>query len=341
MAYIRVLFFSALITSFVYLATALILIDIPIPAEYWVSEMITIKKALVREQTGKNKIIIAGGSSTLFGIDAKDASYQLGIPTINFGLHAGLQLDKILQEASSAAEPGDIMILPLEPPYYECPRKLSSWQIENIIGWDHQAWHQMDYVEKAEFISLISPSVFSQMIIAGIQKVFFPDRLNGRLNSLNAAFVLYKFRTRTPPSTFQYSAYHLDNHGDISNAVGAKFSGDASPFSKPDSVCPETASKLTGFVDRMKANGVRVFFANTPYIGPVEENAKINKAELGFQKEFGSIGCFIDKREYLVFDRKYFFNTSLHLNTKGRELRTNLLINAIRQNTVQGACQQY
>ena len=46
------------------------LIDAPIAAEYWIAELITVKRELAKEYAGKNKIIVAGGSSTLFSVNA-------------------------------------------------------------------------------------------------------------------------------------------------------------------------------------------------------------------------------------------------------------------------------
>jgi len=70
MKFIQSFFISTLIAFISYYTLVLILIDAPVPAEYWVGEMLIIKKELVKKHAGKNKIIIAGGSSTLFGIDA-------------------------------------------------------------------------------------------------------------------------------------------------------------------------------------------------------------------------------------------------------------------------------
>lgn len=338
MKYIQIFFASALVACLPYYALVLILIDAPISTEYWVGEMITIKKELVKEYAGKNKIIIAGGSSALFGIDAEFASKQLDMPVINFGLHAGLKLEKILQEVSTVVEKGDILVLPLEPPYYDCNEKLSAWQVENIIGWDHDVWKKMGYLEKGAFIALISPSTLGRMIFADIQRKFIPDSINDRLSSQDKALVLSKFRVHTMPVNFEYSAYHLDNHGDMRQTEGAHFKGNGWDVSKPNHVCAETASQLVSFVGSMRKKGVYVYFANTPYITSGVSKDEVRKDELSFKKEFISVGCFIDKREDLIFDRKYFFNTNLHLNAEGRALRTDLFINTIRKNVLSGTC---
>jgi hypothetical protein len=61
MNFIRIFFYSTLVACLTYFAAALALIDAPVRAEYWVGEMIAIKKDLVKRYAGKRKIIIAGG----------------------------------------------------------------------------------------------------------------------------------------------------------------------------------------------------------------------------------------------------------------------------------------
>ena len=304
MKFIKLFFASTITTCLIYFLSALLLINAPIQAEYWVGEMITIKKELTKRHAGKTKLIVAGGSSALFGIDAEYSSKRLDMPVINFGLHAGLRLGKILQEVDSVIESGDYLVLTLEPSYYDCHKKLSTWQVENIIGWDHDALKKMSYMEKAEFVTLISPSIFGRMIIADIQRRFFSTRIKDRLNSLDNALVLSKFRTRSPPLAFEYSAYHLDNYGDMLRTEGVYFKGAGWDESEPKHVCTETASELNRFVNNMKKKRVNVFFANTPYIASGVSTDKVRNGELSFQKEFNHIGCFIDKREDLVLDRK-------------------------------------
>jgi len=228
-----------------------------------------------------------------------------------------------------------LLILPLEPPYYS-NTKLNSWHVTNIIGWDHAAWKEMSYLEKLEFVSLVSPTLFGQMVFAEILKKLYPAIISDRLRSLDNYLILTKFHARTITPVFAYSAYNLNSHGDMQRTEGSKFKGQGFDICKPNHISDKTANILIGFVDSMKKKGVRVYFANTPYIASGVDKNKVRKSELSFQKDFLSIGCFIDKREDLVFARKYFFNDTLHLNAEGRAIRTDLLINAIRENVLSG-----
>lgn len=338
MKFIQAFFVSCVITCILFYSVACMLIDAPVKASYWVAEMIVIKKELVKSFSGKNKILVAGGSSTLFGVDAEYASNSLGMPVINFGLTAGVRLEKILHEIASVAESGDTIILPLEPTYYDCNSRLDPAQVSEIIGWDHDAWKRMDYKEKLELISLVSPTLVSQMIFAEIFKRFYPSIIEDRLKALNHSWVLSKFRERQAPKDFAYSAYNINNYGDMLATNGSRYNGKEDDVSKPLHICDRTANILFGFVDRMRVRGVRVYFANTPYPGIKPSEMYWRDSEMVFKKELEKIGCVIDSREDLIFDSKYFFNTHLHLNSDGRVIRTNNLIKAIRNKVFSDSC---
>jgi len=338
MRFILAFIISAISAYLIYAALVVTMINAPIRAEYWVGEMIAIKKGLVKRFVGENKVIVAGGSSTLFGIDAAYASKHLNMPVVNFGLHAGLTLERILQEVAGAVESGDTLILALEPTYYDCQKPFSVWQVTNTIGWDHGAWTQMGILEKGVFVSHVSFSMFGQMILADLQQKYFPLEISGRLESLDSEAVISKFMKRTPPKNFGYSAYHLDDYGDMLRTEGAKYKGAGVDIRKPNHICPSTAAKLKNYINQLKQRGIAVYFANTPYIATGGDESAVRNNGDNFQDELEPIGRFIDKRESLVFDRKYFFNTNLHLNTEGRKIRTELFISSVRsvlRNTAQ------
>lgn len=334
MKFIQSFFISALVASVVYYSAVLTVIDAPVSAEYWVGEMIFIKKELVKAYKGKSKIIVAGGSSTLFGIDADYASKQLDMPVINFGLHAGLRLGKILKEADAVVERGDVLVLALEPYYYDCAVPFSAWQVNNIVGWDHEAWEDMGYLEKSRFITSVSPTLFVSMLLADFEKNFYPSAVSDRLATMDQAKVLSRFHSRAISGSFEYSAYQLDHLGDMQQAEGSTFTGKSFDVKRPLHICDGTKNDLIGFVNGMKEKGVSVYFANTPYIVSDIKMDEIEKGEAGFLEELSSVGVMIDQRKDVFFDRKYFFNTDLHLNTEGRRLRTDAFIKAVRKNVL-------
>jgi hypothetical protein len=87
--------------------------------------------------------------------------------------------------------------------------------------------------------------------------------------------------------------------------------------------------------------GVKVYFSHTPYIANGVSLGAIRKADQHFTRALASTGCFIEAREDLVLDRKYFFNSILHLNAEGRAIRTQRLVKSIQDTILSGRCPQY
>ena len=230
------------------------------------------------------------------------------------------------------------MILAFEPPHYGCNEKLTAWQVNNIVGWDHNEWRNMGYLEKIDFLSSVSFATFTGMLQAAFQSRYYPSEVSERLATLDRASVLSRFRSRNIPTSFGYSAYQLDDLGDMQRTEGSKYFGKVVDIRKPTHICGNTKSHLIAFVNIMKKKGVRVYFANTPYIASETNIDKLQQSESGFLGEMASVGCMIDQRQDLIFDRKYFFDTVYHLNTEGRRLRTNLIIKAIQNNVLSGTC---
>ena len=68
------------------------------------------------DSTDRNKVVILGGSNVAFGYDSKLLTDSLNRPVINAGLHAGLGLKFIVDDASRYLKRGDILVL---SPEYE------------------------------------------------------------------------------------------------------------------------------------------------------------------------------------------------------------------------------
>lgn len=334
MNFIKAFFIAAAGAFLAYYGTILALIHAPVPAEYWVGEMITVKRELVKKYHGQLKIIVAGGSSTLFGVDTEAASRQLGLPVVNFGLHAGLTLEKILRVTGGVCERGDVVVLLLEPPYFDPHPQLTEWQITNLAAWDREGWRELSLWEKGKLLRQISPAMLKEMAATEYQRRRKPKRpqFSLRLAAVNPRKVLAKFNRRTTPAGFDYSAYHLNDFGDMQKAEGAEYSGPGWAFNEPAHVDAAAARALRGFIEQMRQKNVQVYFANTPYIATEGNLEVLRQTEQRFLAEFKAIGKVIDRREDAIFERDCFFNTNLHLNTKGRALRTERLLQAIRQN---------
>src|SRR5512141_1791139 len=59
------------------------------PASRWAYQ-ITQKKESLARQRPPPRLLLVGGSATLFGLNARELEHQTGCPTLNLGTHAAL-----------------------------------------------------------------------------------------------------------------------------------------------------------------------------------------------------------------------------------------------------------
>jgi len=330
MRYLAVLALSCLAFGSAYFSVALALSPSPILAEYWVREMIVIKRNIARRFAGQRKVILGGGSSTLFSIDAAQLGEALHVPVINFGLHGGLSLKTVLDEAGAPAEKGDVVLLSLEPHFY-CVNKLTAWQARNVIAWNHEQWAVWTTLERMEAIATLSPVDIVEMAVARMRAVSASWSFPRRLEALDDAQTLARFASAPEPALFSYSAYHLDSLGSMRRIEGSYFADRPIRLADADvAVCPASLRLLQSFVDRMRARGTAVYFVNPPYVEVAGQSGKaIERSSAKFRRELSAIAPVLDSKTQLVFHRRLFFDSDLHLNAEGRALRTRMLADAM------------
>jgi hypothetical protein len=304
-------------------------------AGYWVREMIIVKRALA-DSSSSPRIIVLGGSSALFGIDARQVTAETGVFTMNMGLHAAMRMDRLLAVGEETARRGDIFVLALEYTFYDCAEVLwTDWQIRNMLAWDRPYFDGLPLRSRLTGIFTAGGPELTISILAGkIGSSLAPRRFADRLNALEPDEVIFaRYRSgKSRTDHFSYSAYNIDDHGDILNNRGTSYWGAGVPATMPGPVCPAIAGILSSFVGNLREKGARVVVAHTPYIVDDAPAPGWQEAEEAFLHDLVAVGVeVVDHREELFFPRTSFFNTSLHLNEDGRRERTKLFINDLRR----------
>ena len=88
------------------------------------------------------KIIIAAGSSALFGIDGSTIEETTGYRVANLAVHGALDIDFLYYKLVEHLKKGDIIVMPIEFGVYR--RGLESeWFTNNMISWGYE-----DYIKK-------------------------------------------------------------------------------------------------------------------------------------------------------------------------------------------------
>lgn len=145
-----------------------------------------IKEELANKIAGP-KIVLAGGSGTWFGLRARAIQEELGVPTVNLAVNAGLGIDYILHRAKKVLKKGDIIILPLEYHHfvyhgeYLLPRSL------HIMTYDRDYFDSLSPLEKALNVVRTRPDYFLKGVIEQMtyRKAEFDIMRNGVLSHVN------------------------------------------------------------------------------------------------------------------------------------------------------------
>lgn len=85
-------------------------LGVPTVMSSWIMSAIE-KKRAAANAIDRPKIVLLGGSATLFGVKASLIERELGMPVINGGLHAGLGMAYILREGKKLLKPGDTVVI--------------------------------------------------------------------------------------------------------------------------------------------------------------------------------------------------------------------------------------
>ena len=252
-----------------------------------------------------NKIVFVGGSSTLHGLNSEYARKKSGLPILNYGIHAGLDV-YIFEQAKAILKPNDIVIMPLEFIFYEQTRdKLQSPLAEYIISYDNKYYRSQPLKQKLWIMFflvryyLIHPNINNpRTIIEGINS----------------------------------SGDCIDHNGTTEN-----FAKDG-VYRQVSEKIPDDISqlKLYDFIKYCQKNNIKVYATAPNAYHPKnltpEEQVMINNI-LKFYKHLNVefLGNFTDG---FYDNKKLFCDTSYHLNTQGSKLRTDFLLDLIYKNKI-------
>ena len=109
---------GVLLGALMWLALVLGQIGAPVESSRWTGEIYQLKAAAAAAPATP-KLLVVAGSSALFNIRTKTITEEVGIPAVNFGTAAALQIDYFLWKARRSLSEGDVVYLPLEYELYD------------------------------------------------------------------------------------------------------------------------------------------------------------------------------------------------------------------------------
>lgn len=261
------------------------------------------------ERAVSPKLLIVGGSNTAFGVDSRTLSDALDMPVVNLGLHAGLGLEYILDEARQFVEAGDIVVV---SPEYE--------QFYGDQIWGRQQLVELAWLHPPSLRFMTAPRQLAALA-AG-----FPPVFQDRLRSLWLDF-------RSPGRHKGHAVYHRDafnEHGDVVSHLDAATDRVVADMpllrDTTDGFNPGVIQALNEFHDDVRDRGARVFVM-LPTIPARHYRLRQEAVEAIYARlrDEGEAPVLSSPRNQVGPD-DHFFDTAYHLSREGRAAQTRRLL---------------
>jgi hypothetical protein len=314
-------FLAGLVVGFVLvlglmLAAFWLNLGVPSGSTRWSFEL-NHRKRLMAEHTPSPRLLLVGGSATLFGLNAREIEAQTGIHTINLGTHAALGTACILRVAQQDARPGDTVLLVLEYELYNYGKVKQSWA-HNLL---------VDYLVSRD------PSFLRSLTLPEKWTVFMLTPTSRLIEGLKN-----RFRAEPPYNDDGlgiYSLRNLDAWGDLSHHTREHRLANREAIVQSKSALgrglpehPEGFGPIESFCRWAQTNDIRVLatFPNlcdrSDYHGPVaEQSAQIVRGSFS-RLNVPVIGNYTNA----LFPEDQFLDTMYHLTEEAALARTQRLI---------------
>lgn len=246
------------------------------------------------------KIVLVGNSNLAFGIDSRAIEEAFGMPVVNMGMHGGVGNPFNEQAALQNVCPGDIVIL-----------SYSNFNDGDVIRNQELAWITIE--NHPDLWKYIRLKDWPEMIKA------YPTYLKDCLD-------LWSQGTGNLDSGDEYSRLRFNEYGDnIYDRPVLVPETDFSQVHIPE-IGDATINRINALNAQLEEKGATLLMTAYPtaiceYTPPREEYEAFSDTieEL--------LDCpLISRYEDYMMDKELFYNTYLHLNNEGVQVRTQMLI---------------
>lgn len=262
-----------------------------------------------KDEKDRKRIIFVGGSNLAFGLDSKKIETKFNRKVLNMGLHAGLGLKFMINDIKDKLIDGDIVIL--VPEY------------QHFFGEDFEGGQIVSDILYFAYNEGFNKLDFKQIIV---QIKFIPKSIKSSL--YNAIKDKYKTRELINKSVV-YQRNNFNEYGDMIGHLEKK-NVEIEDESLIEKILNKNAIEfINNFSINMAKKNVDVFFLYPVYIDYSYEKSKTQIEELKNELINKLKVKKISNPERYKLSKEYFYDTSYHLNKKGRDLRTKMVIQDI------------
>ncbi|HWQ90958.1 MAG TPA: SGNH/GDSL hydrolase family protein [Clostridia bacterium] len=288
----------------------------PTLSSQWCYEINTKKQQIAQSIAGP-KLLLVGGSSTLFGLSAREIQAETGVPTVNLGTHAALGPEYILHLARHAAKPGDTVMLGLEYEVYDYTARVKG------PGWTDQLYFDYLFARDPEYFrSWPLPRQFQTAMLISNRRLKEGLRNRGQ--------------TIAPIDGGAYNSTNLNAFGDQTGNTFSKRPATGEPWlsSRSHNLAAGISAQPTGlrnlrnFIQWARQNNVRVL-ATYPSIcfRPEYVETPGQRTEKAIRDFFESEGVpVVGNAREAMLDPDQFFDTLYHPTEEGARARTRRLL---------------
>jgi hypothetical protein len=297
---LQVILLTAAIIVLVYLAIG------PDPDHYFAGSRLQLDLLTTKPSP---RIILMGGSNVSFGIDAELMQRMLGIPVINDGLHAGLGVVP-LRELLDYLRPGDVVILSLEYHFFS-NRDVMDGDLAFLSDWIEYSPKRIQYLSHPW---QRAPALYATMLQRKVNREVNTYMFGGSLDEVRNVFIGTKYNVNGD----------FIGHLEQASTPRRKISFEPYPVS---TVQDEIFIFLEQFHRTAREKGAEVYFeAPASRKTNCDETGEVSMSNFFKLLEERLTIPVLTPLEQVCMPDKYFFDTAYHLNAKGRQLRTQRLI---------------
>lgn len=301
-------------------ATTYILLPL---VEPWIKNVYVIKEYIAKQDNIKKRIIVVGGSSTLFGFNGAIIEKNTNFKFLNLGTHAGLPINYHLDKVLKMAKEGDKIFLPLEFSYYHKTTPYwDNWYIQNMLFWDT---NYSQYITKEGILFSMLTTKPTDLIKATAK--FLKKQESNPI-------VKWEQKEITPN---MYSFLNLDKYGDFCFNLKNSFLENPQYIEKNQEVSDFFIDEFLRAKTILRERGVEIFLIYPPTI----KNPNFNLDDENTIKKIDYLKSELKKYNIEIlgnpkdyhFDRDLFLDTAYHLNCEGakqRSLNFLKLLNSLR-----------
>lgn len=250
------------------------------------------------------RLIFVGGSATAFGVDSGKVAERCGMNPVNMGLQLRIGLEFMLAEVQPALRSGDVV----------------------VVSPEYGAFAKYDQSDPEFLARLIELRPALLRALNGQQlKDFLDEGWVRHLGRVSRAIIggpkpLAEDITAVyRRSSFNANGDMIAHHGMSNGIAGGRWAWQRLPATA------SAIARLNEFAGNCRRKGVRVFFSHAPLEQRTFQRGEpaITKLEAELKKSLNI--PMLDAPEVMAWPAEYFFDTTEHLNLRGKLRRSDLI----------------